>query len=72
MRHALAIIAGCVSAFFAFYTVRLLVVTGFLMRTRAGGGGAFIGAIAFPLLMLGFGWMALRLWRGPLTARRSA
>jgi hypothetical protein len=64
MRRALAVVAGLISAFFAFYTIRLLVVTGFLSRTRAGGGGAFIGAVVFPLLMLGFGWAALRLWRG--------
>ena len=64
MRQALALIVGCVSAFFAFYTIRLLVVTSFLTRTRAGGGGAFVGAVAFPLLTLVFAWMAVRLWRG--------
>jgi hypothetical protein len=44
--------------------IRLLVVTAFLTRTRVGGGGAFVGAVAFPLLALLFGWLALRLWRG--------
>ena len=63
MRRALAVIAGAVSLFFIFYTVRLLVVTGFLQRTRAGGGGAYIGAVAFPVLALLFGWAAFRLWR---------
>jgi len=41
-----------------FYTVRLLVVTGFLRHTRAGGQGAYIGAVVFPLLALGFAWIA--------------
>jgi hypothetical protein len=64
LRIVLAVIAGLVSAFFVFYTVRLLVVTAFLTQRRAGGGGAFIGAIAFPLLALFFGWLAARAWRG--------
>jgi hypothetical protein len=68
MRRALAVIAGAVSLFFIFYTVRLLVVTGFLQRTRAGGGGAYIGAVAFPVVALLFGWAALRLWRKPRPA----
>lgn len=67
MRRALAIVAAAVSAFFVFYTVRLLVVTGFLQRTRPGGGGAYVGAVVFPLLALFFGWAAVRAWRG--TAR---
>ena len=65
MRRVLALIAGLISAFFVFYTIRLLAVTGFLTRTRAGGGGAFVGAIAFPVLALFFGWLAVRTWRGP-------
>lgn len=63
MRRTFAIIAALVSAFFVFYTVRLLVVTGFLQHTRAGGQGAYIGAVVFPLLALGFAWIARRLWR---------
>ena len=65
MRRVLALVAGLISAFFIFYTCRLLIVTGFLTRTRAGGNGAFVGAVAFPLLALLFGWIALRAWRGP-------
>ena len=65
MRRVLAIVAAAVSAFFVFYTLRLLAVTGLLQRTRPGGGGAYIGAIVFPLLAVGFGWAARRLWRGP-------
>ena len=65
MRRIFAIVAAAVSAFFLFYTVRLLAVTGFLQRTRPGGGGAYIGAVVFPLLALVFGWVALRAWRAP-------
>jgi hypothetical protein len=64
VRQALAILVACVAAFFAFYTVRLLVVTGFLTHTRAGGGGAFVGAVVFPLLTCLSAWAAVRLWRG--------
>jgi uncharacterized membrane protein YjgN (DUF898 family) len=63
MRRVLAVAAGLISAFFVFYTIRLLVVTAFLTRTRVGGGGAFVGAVAFPLLALLFGWIAVRAWR---------
>jgi hypothetical protein len=63
MRRALAIVAALSSAFFVFYTVRLLVVTGFLQHIRPGGGGAYIGAVVFPLLALLFAWAALRGWR---------
>jgi hypothetical protein len=63
MGRALALIAGFISAFFVFYTIRLLIVTAFLTRTRVGGSGAFVGAIAFPVLALFFGWIAVRVWR---------
>ena len=63
MRRVFAIVAAAVSAFFVFYTVRLLFVTEFLQRTRAGGGGAYVGAAVFPLLALLFGWAAVRAWR---------
>ena len=52
-----------VSAFFLFYTVRLLAVTRFLEQTRAGGQGAYLGAVVFPLLAIVFAWGGLRLWR---------
>ena len=54
---------GAVSAFFIFYTARLLVVTDFLRHTRAGGQGAFIGAVAFPVLAIAFAWVARICWR---------
>ena len=65
MRRIVALIASLGCAFFVFYTIRLLVVTAFLTRTRAGGGGAFVGAVVFPVLALFFGWIALRSMRGP-------
>jgi hypothetical protein len=64
VRRVLALLAVLVCIFFLFYTIRLLVVTAFLTRTRAGGNGAFIGAIAFPVLAIVFGWLAVRAWRG--------
>ena len=64
MRQVFAMVAAAVSAFFVFYTVRLLVVTGFLQRTRPGGGGAYVGAVVCPLLALLCGWIAGRAWRG--------
>lgn len=64
MARALAIVAGALSAFFVFYTARLLAVTGFLQHTRPGGRGAYVGAVAFPVLAILFAWGALRAWRG--------
>jgi hypothetical protein len=70
MRRVLAVLAALVSAFFVFYFVRLLVVTGFLRHVRPGGSGAYVGAVAFPLIALGSAWAAVRLWeRGPATRR---
>ncbi|MCU1246191.1 MAG: hypothetical protein JWN02_2101 [Acidobacteria bacterium] len=60
-----AAVAALVSAFFMFYTVRLLAVSAFLQRIRPGGQGAYIGAVAFPLLALFFGWLAFRCWKRP-------
>jgi hypothetical protein len=62
MRRVLAAVAALVSAFFVFYSVRLLVVTGFLLHVRAGGAGAYVGAVAFPLIAAGFAWATVRLW----------
>ncbi|MEN3339069.1 MAG: hypothetical protein V7647_2745 [Acidobacteriota bacterium] len=64
MRRVIGTLAGLVSVFFVFWFVRLLVVTGFLQHLRPGGGGAYIGAVAFPVLALAFGWLSARLWRG--------
>jgi hypothetical protein len=61
--RALAVVFGLVSAFFVFYTARLLLVTGFLQHTRAGGQGAYIGAAVFPALAVFLAWASYRAWR---------
>lgn len=63
MLRILAIGLAALSAFFVFYTVRLLAVTQFLRQTRAGGQGAYVGAVVFPLLAVVFAWAAVRCWR---------
>ena len=63
-----AIFLSLASAFFVFYTARLLYVTNLLRTTRAGGQGAYIGAIVFPLLALLLGWGA---WRCVRIIRRA-
>lgn len=69
--RVIAVVLGLVSAFFVFYTARLLVVTGFLMHTRAGGQGAFIGAVVFPVLALIAGVACVKVWRlGPRSPSR--
>lgn len=60
---ALAVVLGLASAFFVFYEARLLVVTGFLQHTRAGGQGAYIGAAVFPALAVLFAWASYHTWR---------
>jgi hypothetical protein len=51
-------VTGLISLFFIFYTVRLLYITRGLSAIKTGGQGALIGAIAFPLLAIGFGFIA--------------
>lgn len=72
MRRFLAIGAALGSAFFVFYTIRLLVVTRLLTHLRPGGGGARVGAVVFPLLAVLLGGMAARLWRRPRSHRATA
>jgi hypothetical protein len=64
----LAAVLALLCAFFIFYTARLLYVTGWLTGVRAGGRGAYLGAIAFPVLALLFG---LGSWRCVRAARRA-
>jgi len=61
--RVVAIVLWLGSAFFVFYTTRLLVVTGFLQHTRAGGQGAYIGAVVFPALAVALAWGGYRAWR---------
>ena len=63
-----AILFALASAFFVFYTARLLYITHGLTVTRAGGQGAYVGAIVFPVLALLFGWGA---WRCVRSIRRA-
>ena len=68
MIRGLAVVLFASSAFFIFYTVRLLVVTGALAHTRPAGHGAYIGAIVFPVLAIEFAWAGRRCWmRGKLS-----
>ena len=57
------IVLALLSVFFVFYTARLLYVTHGLIAIRAGGQGAYVGAIVFPLLAILLGWGAWRLLR---------
>lgn len=61
--RGMAIGLGALSGFFVFYTIRLLAVTHFLQQTRAGGQGAYVGAVVFPVLALVFAYASLRCWR---------
>jgi len=66
----LAVVLFALSAVFISYTVRFVAVTGALAHTRAGGQGAYVGAIIFPLLAIAFAWSGVRCWmrggpRGP-------
>ena len=65
MRRLFALAVGLCSAFFVFYTIRLVAVTRAFTQLRPGAGGAWVGAVVFPALALLFAWAAIRLWRGP-------
>ena len=69
LRRSVAVVLGLVSLFFVFYTVRLLYVTHGLTVIRAGGNGTYLGALAFPILALAFGYAAWRLTRPPESRR---
>ena len=61
--RVVALVLGLLAAFFVFYTVRLFVVTQGLQHTRAGGQGAYVGAVVFPVLALLLAWAGVRAWR---------
>ncbi|MBV9070011.1 MAG: hypothetical protein JO093_20135 [Acidobacteria bacterium] len=65
MRTVAGILLSLISAFFVFYTCRLLYVTRFMTAVRASGHGAYIGLLVFPLIAIVAGWMAWRLLRRP-------
>ena len=62
-----AVLFTLAAAFFVFYEARLIYVTRGLQSIRVGGGGAYVGAVAFPLLALAFAWGARRCWRASRT-----
>jgi hypothetical protein len=66
--YVAAFLLTLLSAFFVFYTARLLYVTRGLSAIRAGGKGAYVGALVFPLLALLLG---LGAWRCVRVARRA-
>ena len=63
MRAAAGIVLALISAFFIFYTCRLLNVTRFMTAVRASGHGAYVGLVVFPLIAIAAGWAAWRLLR---------
>src|SRR5207302_2315386 len=63
MRAAAGIVLALISAFFIFYTCRLLYVTRFMTAVRASGHGAYVGLVVFPLIAIAAGWAAWRLLR---------
>lgn len=63
IRMVFGVVLALLCMFQVFYTARLLYVTHGLTAIRAGGQGAYIGAVVFPLLAILFGWSAWRLLR---------
>jgi hypothetical protein len=61
INYLFATLCGLVSAFFVFYTIRLLYVTQGLTAIRTGSQGTYIGAVAFPVLAIVFGFASWRL-----------
>jgi membrane protein implicated in regulation of membrane protease activity len=61
LKYLFATLCGLGSAFFVFYTIRLLYVTQGLTAIRAGSQGTYIGAVAFPVLAIIFGFSSWRL-----------
>jgi hypothetical protein len=59
----LALCFGAAACFFLWYSVRLAWVSMQPHEGRVVGGGAYIGAVAFPLAVLVFGFIAYRLFR---------
>lgn len=57
-----AVIATPIALFFTFYTVRLYSVTRFFTLAPPNSG-AYIGAVAFPAIAIGMGFVARWSWR---------
>jgi hypothetical protein len=63
IRLIFGVVLALLGLFFIFYTARLIYVTRAFTAIRAGGQGAYVGAIVFPLLAILSGWGAWRLLR---------
>lgn len=61
--RVIAVVLGGISAFFLYYTLRLLIVTHLLRQTRVGGQGAYVGAVVFPIIAIVFGLGCVLSWR---------
>jgi membrane protein implicated in regulation of membrane protease activity len=61
--HLIILVCGLISAFFIFYTIRLLYITKGLTVIRVGGGGTYIGAVVFPILAILFAFISWRLYK---------
>jgi len=63
---ALGAIFAALSIFFVYYTARLIYINlaGVVSEKRGPRqGGMYIGAVAFPLAAIVFGWFSLRCFR---------
>jgi hypothetical protein len=63
IKNVMMVVCGLISAFFIFYMIRLLYKTEGLTAIRAGGKGAYIGAVAFPVIAIVFGFISWRLFK---------
>ena len=63
IKYEMMIVCTLISAFFIFYTFRLLYMTEGLTAIRTGGEGAYIGAVAFPVIAILFGFISWRLFK---------
>jgi len=60
----LAVAFAALALFFAYYTVRLLYINLAVQGVAEHRqGGMYVGAIAFPIATLVFGWLSLRCLR---------
>jgi len=62
--RGLGLLFAALCAFFAYYTTRLVYINVF-WSSLAGHrqNGMYVGAIAFPIAVISFGWLSLRLFR---------
>lgn len=62
--RGLGLLFAALCAFFAYYTARLIYINVFgPSLTGHRQNGMYVGAIAFPLAVISFAWVSLRLFR---------